>query len=87
MIDALQQVVNQFETFSPEEQAELATAIQRLIDEKAGYTTIYGPHTDEEFEALLDTLDTAASNEEYEAIWEKQPKRRVKREELKHADA
>ena len=87
MIDALQQVVSQFESFSPEEQAELAKAVQHVIDEKVGYTTIYGPHTDEEFETLLDALDAAASHEEYEAIWEKQPKRRVKREELTHADA
>jgi hypothetical protein len=78
MIDALQQVVNQLETLPSEEQVELAQTIQRLIDEKTSYTIVYGPHTDEEFEALLDALDAASSDEEYEAIWEKQPKRRVK---------
>ncbi|HEY7347613.1 MAG TPA: hypothetical protein VH599_04785 [Ktedonobacterales bacterium] len=87
MIDALQQVMSQLEALPPEEQAELAETFQRLIDEKTGYTTIYGPHTDEEFEALLDALDVATSHEEYEAIWEKQPKRRVKREEVMNADA
>lgn len=87
MIDALQQVIHQLEALSPEEQAELAETIQHLIDEKTGYTTIYGPHTDEEFEALLNALDAAASHKEYEAIWEKQPKRLVKREEVANADA
>ena len=83
MIDALQQVMSQLESLPPDKQAELAETFQRLIDEKTGYTTVYGPHTDEEFEALLDAIGAATSDEEYEAIWEKQPKRRVKREELK----
>jgi hypothetical protein len=87
MIDALQQVVSQLETLPPEEQTKMAEEIQRLIDEKTGYTTLYGPHTDEEFETLLDALAAASSDEEYEAIWEKQPKRQVKREKLTDADA
>lgn len=87
MIDALQQVINQLETFPPEEQAELAQTFQRLIDEKTGYTTVYGPHTDEEFEALLDALGAASSQEEYEAILARQPQRRVKREAQTDADA
>jgi hypothetical protein len=87
MIDALQQVVNQLATLSPEEQAELAEEVQRLIDEKTGYTTVYGPHTDEEFEALLDAVGAASSQEEYEAILARQPQQRVKRETLTDADA
>ena len=80
MIDALQQVMNQLETLPPEEQAELAQTIQQLIDEKTGYTIIYGPHTDEEFEALLDAIGAATSEEECEAILARQPRRLVKRE-------
>jgi hypothetical protein len=53
MIDALQRVMSQLEQLPPEEQAELADTMQRLLDERKNRILIYGPHTDEEFEALL----------------------------------
>ena len=47
MIDALQQVVKQFETLSPEEQAELAEAVQRWLKQPDWERRLYAQWTQE----------------------------------------
>lgn len=86
MIDALQRVISQLGQLPPEEQAELADTMQRLLDERKNRILVYGPHTDEEFEALLTELDQAAP-EDVPTILARQPKRWVKQDESIHADA
>jgi uncharacterized protein (DUF58 family) len=86
MIDALQRVVSQLEQLPPEEQAELADTMQRLLDKRKNHVLVYGPHTDEEFEALLTELDQATP-EDVPAILARQPKRWVKQDESINADA
>ena len=86
MIDALQQVISQLEQLPPEELAELANTMQRLLDEHKNRVLVYGPHTDEEFESLLTELEQAAP-EDVPAILARQPKRWVKQDETNNADA
>ena len=86
MIDALQRVMSQLEQLPPEEQAEFADTMQHLLDEHKNRILVYGPHTDEEFEALLTELEQAVP-EDVPAILARQPKRWVKQDEAIDADA